>query len=314
MTDAPLRIGSLCTGYGGLDHAAQEVFGGDLAWVADNDRGASTILAHHYPDAPNLGDITQVDWENVPPVDILTAGSPCQGISNLGHKLGLDDHRSGVWANVADAARTLRPRLIVLENVAAIKARGLDQVVTDLTGAGYRVRWMYLPASAAGAAHPRLRWNCVAELGAGASGPVDFTGNRGNRIPLLPTPKASDGRNGGPNQRDKSGRYYLPGLAVRLNPHWTAHDGTDYRPAIDRWAKVVGRPAPPPTAPNRRNDLRVNPVFVEWLMGLDEGHVTAVPGLDRNQQMNALGNGVVSRQAAYAQRLLRDSAGREVAA
>lgn len=49
-----LRIGSLCTGYGGLDVAVQAVFGGSLVWVADNDPGASRILAHHHPAVPNL--------------------------------------------------------------------------------------------------------------------------------------------------------------------------------------------------------------------------------------------------------------------
>ena len=64
MTDQqPLRLGSLCTGYGGLDMAVQAVFGGHLAWVADNDPGAPRILTHHHPQVPNLGDLTAVDWQ-----------------------------------------------------------------------------------------------------------------------------------------------------------------------------------------------------------------------------------------------------------
>ncbi|MEV7371925.1 hypothetical protein AB0O51_13695 [Streptomyces sp. NPDC090301] len=51
-----LRIGSLCTGYGGLDMAVQSVLGGSLAWVSDVDPGASRILAHRHPGVPNLGD------------------------------------------------------------------------------------------------------------------------------------------------------------------------------------------------------------------------------------------------------------------
>ncbi|MDW6061368.1 hypothetical protein SAZ11_29300 [Streptomyces sp. FXJ1.4098] len=45
---------------------------------------------------------------------------------------------------------------------------------------------------------------------------------------------------------------------------------------------------------------RLNPPFVEWLMGLERGHVTAVPGLSRTAQLKALGNGVLPQQAAYA--------------
>src|SRR5690606_8976480 len=73
-----MRIGGLCSGYGGLEMAVQDALGAQLAWVADPDPGAARILAHHHPQVPNLGDITTVDWERVEPVDILTAGFPCQ--------------------------------------------------------------------------------------------------------------------------------------------------------------------------------------------------------------------------------------------
>ncbi len=76
-----------------------------------------------------------------------------------------------------------------------------------------------------------------------------------------------------------------------------------YAPAIARWEHVLGRPAPLPTEPGR-NGPRLSPRFVEWLMGLDAGHVTDVPGLSRNAQLKALGNGVVPQQAALALRNL----------
>ena len=60
------RIGSLCSGYGGLDMAVQAVFGGVLAWVADPDPGAAATLAHHHPEVPNLGDIPALDWTPSP--------------------------------------------------------------------------------------------------------------------------------------------------------------------------------------------------------------------------------------------------------
>ena len=84
-----LRLGSLCTGYGGLDMAVQQAFGTELAWVADNDRHVSKLLASRHPGIPNLGDLTQVDWQQVDPVDILCAGFPCQDISFAGRGAGI---------------------------------------------------------------------------------------------------------------------------------------------------------------------------------------------------------------------------------
>ncbi len=80
------RIGSLCTGYGGLDMAVELVLGGQLAWYAETDRHARTVLAHHWPAIANLGDIRTVDWTKVEPVDIVTAGFPCLN-DNLGGPL-----------------------------------------------------------------------------------------------------------------------------------------------------------------------------------------------------------------------------------
>ena len=71
---------------------------------------------------------------------------------------------------------------------------------------------------------------------------------------------------------------------------------------------ILGRPAPRPTEPGRTGE-RLSPRFVEWMMGLPEGWVTDVPGLSRNAQLKALGNGVVPQQAAMALRLLLDRSG-----
>ena len=109
------RIGSLCTGYGGLDLAVEWVLGGRLAWYAETDPHARTVLAHHWPDVANLGDIRTVDWTSVEPVDILTAGFPCQDISNAGKRAGIHGAHSSVWTAVADAVRVLRPPLVFVE-------------------------------------------------------------------------------------------------------------------------------------------------------------------------------------------------------
>ena len=72
---------SLCSGYGGLDLAVTAVTGARLAWVAETDQYAAAVLARHWPGVPNLGDVTALDWATVPPVDLVSAGWPCQDIS-----------------------------------------------------------------------------------------------------------------------------------------------------------------------------------------------------------------------------------------
>ncbi|KQU33841.1 hypothetical protein ASH04_06810 [Rhodococcus sp. Leaf233] len=69
---------------------------------------------------------------------------------------------------------------------------------------------------------------------------------------------------------------------------------------MERWERVIGRAAPRPTELSRNGNERLSPLLVEWMMGLPEGWVTAVPDLSRNEQLKALGNGVVPQQAAAA--------------
>ncbi|WP_308258327.1 hypothetical protein [Saccharothrix obliqua] len=78
-----------------------------------------------------------------------------------------------------------------------------------------------------------------------------------------------------------------------------------YEPAIQRWEHRLNRPAPDPTTTGQRQSTVLNPAIVEWMMGLPEGWVTALP-LPRTAQLHALGNGVVPQQAAHAVDLLLD--------
>lgn len=177
----PPRIGSVCTGYGGLDEAVQQVYGGELVWVADNDPGAAAILAHHHPDIPNLGDITAVNWTDVPPVDVLTMGFPCQDVSVAGQRAGLlEGNRSGLWRHCARAINELNPDLVVIENVPGLLSspadsdvepctwclgdadgepplRALGAVLGDLAVLGRDAEWVSVPASGVGACHHRRR-------------------------------------------------------------------------------------------------------------------------------------------------------------
>ena len=117
-------------------------------------------------------------------------------------------------------------------------------------------------------------------------------GSATETVSLLPTPSAADSQ-GGHERRggNRSGELLLKGIARQDR-------FGDYAAAITGWEQVNG-PAPDPTE-GRRLSAR----FVEWLMGLSAGWVVDVPGLTRNQQLHALGNGVVPQQAAFAIRML----------
>jgi DNA (cytosine-5)-methyltransferase 1 len=155
---APLRAGSLCTGYGGLDLAVTAVTGARLSWVAETSPHAAAVLARHWPQARNLGDVTALDWARVPPVDLVTAGWPCQDISYAGSGAGITEGtRSGLWLHIADGLRYLRPSYVFLENVAALRTRGLGKVLGDLAALGYDTQWLCLRACDAGACHRRDR-------------------------------------------------------------------------------------------------------------------------------------------------------------
>jgi DNA (cytosine-5)-methyltransferase 1 len=153
-----LRAGSLCTGYGGLDLAVLAVLDAALAWCAETDRHASAVLAARFPGIPNLGDLTTADWAAAPPVDLVTAGFPCQDISVAGHGAGIrKGTRSGLWNHIAQVLGQLQPSYVLVENVAALRIRGLGRVLADLAALGYDTQWASLRAADIGAAHHRDR-------------------------------------------------------------------------------------------------------------------------------------------------------------
>jgi DNA (cytosine-5)-methyltransferase 1 len=186
-----LTVGSLCSGYEGMGLALRLAgWRFDLAWVADNDPAATEVLAHHHPGVPNLGDITAVDWAEVERVAILAAGFPCTNVSCAGRRAGIGEGtQSGVWSHVVRAIDTLRPRLVVLENVPGLLStpanRSVDEpgadrdlepgpsdlgdgpdrpllraagaVLGDLADLGFDAVWTVVSAASVGAPHLRRR-------------------------------------------------------------------------------------------------------------------------------------------------------------
>lgn len=149
-------VGDLFSGIGGFSLAARWM-GWRTAWFSEVEPFACRVLAHHWPGVPNLGDIRHIDFTSVPSVDILVGGFPCQDISHAGKKEGITGSRSKLWKEYARAIRELRPRYIVVENVAALVNRGLDVVLGDLAESGYDAEWRVYGANHVGAPQRRSR-------------------------------------------------------------------------------------------------------------------------------------------------------------
>lgn len=303
-----MRIGSLFTGYGGLDMAVQSVLGGEVAWYSEIDRHACTVLAAHYSGVPNLGDVTRIDWATVEPVDVLTGGYPCQPFSHAGQRKGTDDERH-LWPFIADAIRSgvlRRGGVAVFENVDGHRSLGLADVLGDLACMGMSARWGVVRAADAGAPHGRKRVFIVASpahTNGDGFGWVNAARGEGQQRRRL-RPRAAGHSISVANANDIGRTRSIRIYDRRARPaDGSGVDWGRYTSAIVRWERVLGRPAPAPTDLGAQGKPRLSPEFVEWLMGLDEGHVTG-HGLPRTAQLKMLGNGVVPQQAALALRLL----------
>ena len=125
-----LKVGSLFSGAGGLDLGVCDVFDAETVWVCEINKDAAKVLAERFPHAPNIGDISRVDWQHglyddgtqdggdLEQIDILIGGFPCQDVSSAGLRAGIKDGtRSGLWAMFAEAIKGLQPKFIVIENV-----------------------------------------------------------------------------------------------------------------------------------------------------------------------------------------------------
>ncbi|CAM3431143.1 DNA cytosine methyltransferase [Stackebrandtia soli] len=311
-----LTLGSLFSGYGGLDLAVKDVLDAVPAWHCETDQAASRVLAHRFPDVPNLGDVTRIRWKRRHRVDILAGGFPCQDLSTAGARRGLGtDTRSGLWVHFARAIDALRPRLVVIENVKGIlsapahvralgpirpgvvpnRATAIEAVFADLAAFGYGPRWICVRASDVGAPHQRERVFIVAS-------PAD---PRRQRIRQRLDSRHTDGED-----REMAGPRTIDLTQPRRGgcPDTGRHRHLGrFGPAADRWASIVGRPAHASTERGPRSGrATLAPQFVEWMMGLESGWVTEVPQLSRTAQLRILGNGVVPQQASLALRALLD--------
>jgi DNA (cytosine-5)-methyltransferase 1 len=158
-----LRLLDTFSGIGGFSYAAERIVGGfETVAFVEREPYCQQILHKHWPSVPIYDDITAFNPQPYS-ADVVCGGFPCQDISTAGKQAGIKEGtRSGLFYELMRVIRLVRPQYVILENVAAILANGLDTVLGELAQAGFDAEWSCIPASAVGACHQRDRWWLVA--------------------------------------------------------------------------------------------------------------------------------------------------------
>jgi DNA (cytosine-5)-methyltransferase 1 len=157
-----LRLLDTFSGIGGFSLAARWLGGYETVQFVECDPFCRAVLRKHWPDVPIAHDICSFRPARGC-ADVVSAGFPCQDISIAGKQAGIEQGtRSGLFYELMRVVRVVRPRYIVLENVAAITGNGLDVVLSELAAAGFGVEWACIRAADVGALHRRDRWWAVA--------------------------------------------------------------------------------------------------------------------------------------------------------
>lgn len=264
--------------------AVEAYFDAETVWTSDIDKYASIVIKERIK-KPNLGDLKTVDWNSVEPIDILTAGYPCQPFSTAGSRKGIEDERH-IFPHIMQAVSVLRPTLIVLENVRGHLTLGFKEVLQRLAECGYDAKWRIVRASDAGAPHQRARLFVCAYAKGGWTG--------GQSIGI----SSPNTRIGGGNSEtlqcsnSDSFRQYMG----KQDSKWREGESQSIAATLEQ--DIFSR-----EVPNPLDQEKLNVKYVEYLMGLPEGWVTDLP-LSRSQQLKILGNGVVPQQAYLALQLL----------
>lgn len=158
-----LKVLDLFSGIGGFSLGLERA-GMQTVAFCEIDPFCRTVLKKHWPDVPIYEDVRTLNGREIA-ADVICGGFPCQDISAAGLGLGLEGERSGLWREYARLVSELRPRFVIVENVAALAYRGLLRVLGDLADIGYDAEWHCIPASAVGAPHLRERFWIVAYPG-----------------------------------------------------------------------------------------------------------------------------------------------------
>ena len=312
--------------------AVEAYFGAETIWVSEFDKYASKVIEARI-NKPNFGNLKIIDWHNIEPIDILTAGYPCQPFSQAGLRKGAEDERH-LWPYIKTAISILRPKYVILENVRGHFGLGFREVLGDLASIGYDARWTLIRASEVGAPHRRerlfilaypnsARWARAERSDIQAKQPRDSSNNL-NEYTNTDGQRCNLGQDYGDKvEYQRESRSIASGLVETIITNTDGDTRTQSRRSNrEVRAESIGLRGGPDkgqtrgefrfslemdkeTIPPPLDEGKLNVKFVEYMMGLPDGWVTDID-LPRSQKLKILGNGVVPQQAYRAIELLHN--------
>lgn len=146
---------SLFSGIGGLDIAAERA-GFKTVAFCERDEFCQKVLRKHWPDVRIFDDVRTIDTSDLPAINIVFGGYPCQPFSSAGQRKGANDERH-MWPHMLNIVRRTKPAWVVGENVKGHISLGLDDVLDDMENEGFETRTFAIPAGAVKAPHSRER-------------------------------------------------------------------------------------------------------------------------------------------------------------
>jgi DNA (cytosine-5)-methyltransferase 1 len=154
-----LNVLDLFSGIGGFSLGLERTGGFRTVAFCEIDHAAQKVLNHHWPAVPIYGNVRLLTKEDIKErVDVICGGFPCQDISQANaSSQGIIGERSGLWSEFFRLIKEFKPKYAIIENVSALRNRGLALVLQNLAQIGYDAEWHCIPASAVGASHERDR-------------------------------------------------------------------------------------------------------------------------------------------------------------
>mgnify|MGYP003111711868 CR=1 FL=1 len=152
-----MNVLDLFSGIGGFSLGLERA-GFKTVAFCEVDKKCQAVLKKHWPDVPMFDDVSNLKGKDIEEkIDVICGGFPCQDISLAGKGAGLAGKRSGLWSEFYRLIKEIRPKYAIIENVSALRSRGLDQVLRALSEIGYDAEWHCITAASIGAPHRRDR-------------------------------------------------------------------------------------------------------------------------------------------------------------